>query len=163
MVYAGFMIRFVAAIDEKRGIADDGGIPWDLPTDRKYFVDQTKNGVILMGYATYLEFKKPMHQTPNYVTSRSNKKLKPGFELVIDIPAFLKEHEGEIINNIGGAGLFTSTLQFADELVFTLVHADFNCTKFFPPYEKDFELVSKSEPMTENGTTFHYENWKRKK
>lgn len=157
------MIRFVAAIDEKLGIADDEGIPWNLPTDKKYFVNQTRNGLILMGFDTYLEFKKPMHKAPNYVASRSKKELKPGFVLVNDVPAFYEEHKGEIINNIGGAGLFTSTLKYADELVLTLVHGDFNCTKFFPAYEKDFELVNKAEPIIENGITFHYENWKRKR
>lgn len=157
------MIRFIAAIDEKRGIADDKGIPWDLPTDRKYFRDQTKTGLVLMGYGTYIEFDKPMHHVPNYVASSVDRQLMPGFELVKDVPAFYKQHEGETINNIGGAGVFTSTLEYADELVLTLIHADFHCTKFFPPYEELFELISKEEPITENGITFHYENWKRKK
>lgn len=156
------MMRFVAAIDNKKGVADDSGIPWDLPTDRKFFVDQTADGLILMGYDTYLEFKGPMHGDINYVATRRHKDLRPGFIAVHDVDSFIKEHENEIINNIGGAGLFNSTVTLADELIITQVHADFKCTKFFPPYEEDFMLVSKAEPITENGVSFHYETWKRK-
>lgn len=156
------MMRFIAAIDEKRGIADDNGIPWDLPTDKKFFVDQTKEGIILMGHATYLEFKEPMHGRINYVATRKDRRLRPGFIAVHDIPSFVKEHKDEVINNIGGAGLFTSTLMFADELVLTPIQADFNCTKFFPPYKDDFQLVHRSEPIKESNVIYHFETWKRK-
>lgn len=156
------MIRFIAAIDEKRGIADDNGIPWNLPTDQRYFVDQTKTGIILMGYRTYLEFKRPLHGRINYIATSRSEKLRPGFKTIHDVEKFIKQHSGETINNIGGAGLFNSTIKFADELVLTKVHADFNCTKFFPAYENNFMLVSKAEPITENGTSFHYEIWQRK-
>ena len=156
------MIRFIAAIDSKRGLADDKGIPWDLPTDRKFFVDQTKEGLILMGKGTYLEFKEPMHGRTNYVATYSDEKLKPGFVAVQDVPAFYEEHEGEVINNIGGAGLFTSTLDYADELIITQLQAEFNCTKFFPEFKHKFDLVSRSQPQHENDTTYCFEVWKRK-
>lgn len=157
------MIRFIAAIDEKRGLATDEGIPWHLPSDVNFYREQTREGIILMGMGTYLEFSKPMHDRTNYVATSSTEPLRPGFVAVPDVPAFLKQHEGELINNIGGAGLFTTTLQFADELILTQIHADFHCTKFFPAYEHLFDRVSQSEPITENGTTFQFETWHRSK
>jgi dihydrofolate reductase len=156
------MIRCIVAIDEKRGLADDKGIPWNLPTDQKFFVDRAAEGLILMGKQTYLEFDEPMHGRTNYVATRSTDPLRPGFVAVNDVPRFFEEHAGELINNIGGAGLFTSTLQFADELLLTQVQGDFHCTKFFPPYRQDFECINRSKPITENGTTFYFETWRRK-
>lgn len=156
------MIRCIAAIDEKRGIADGEGIPWDLPNDRKFFVHETEAGLILMGMGTYREFDKPMHGRTNYVATSSTEPLKLGFVAVPDAATFLKEHRGELINNIGGAGLFTSTLELADELILTNIQADFHCTKFFPAYKHLFELAEHSEPITENGVTYRFETWRRK-
>ncbi len=156
------MIRSIAAIDEKRGLATDDGIPWDLPSDKQYFRDQTREGIILMGMGTYREFSKPMHDRANYVATSQTEPLRDGFVAVGDVPEFFAQHEGETIQNIGGAGLFTSTLDFADELLLTQIQADFHCTKFFPEYTQDFELVQESEPVTENGITFRFQTWRRK-
>jgi dihydrofolate reductase len=156
------MNRCIVAIDEKRGLANDKGIPWNLPTDQKFFVDQTKEGIILMGKGTYREFIEPMHGRTNYVVTHSTEPLKPGFVAVHDVAKFFEEHKHETVNNIGGAGLFASTMEYADELVLTLIEADFHCTKFFPAYEEIFVCVSQSEPITENGTAFRFTVWKRK-
>ena len=50
-----------AAIDSRRGIATDTGIPWKLPGDSEYFREKTANGLIVMGRATYDEFVAPLH------------------------------------------------------------------------------------------------------
>lgn len=158
------MIRFIAAIDDKRGIADDHGIPWQgkLPTDVKYYRDKLKTGTVLMGYGMYKEVSKPYPGGINYVAAQGQMGgLRPGFKPVDDARKFLSEFKGDIWN-AGGAALFTSTLDLANELYLTRVQGDFNCTKFFPEFESDFELASSSEPITENGITFHFEVWRRK-
>jgi dihydrofolate reductase len=152
-------MRFVAAIDARRGLATDQGIPWHLPTDQRYFVDQTRDGIILMGFGTYVEFDSPMHGRTNYVATRRAEDLLPGFVAVHDIPEFVTAHRVDRINNIGGAGLFDSTLRMADELVLTRIHADFACTKFFPEFEQAFRCVWRSDPVTENGSEFVFETW----
>jgi dihydrofolate reductase len=63
--------------------------------------------------------------------------------------------------NLGGALLFASTFDMADELYITQLEGNFGCTKFFPAYKDDFYLVSQSEPVTENNITFRFEVWKR--
>jgi dihydrofolate reductase len=156
------MVRLIAALDEKRGIATDAGIPWHLPTDQQFFVDQTTDGLILMGANTYREFEKPMHGRTNYVVTHEQGPLLSGFEAVHDVDRFFNEHAGELIQDIGGAHLFSQTLRYADELILTQVYADFHCTKFFPEYEHAFELVQHSEMLTENGTSFRFETWHRK-
>lgn len=153
------MMRFIAALDNRRGIATDTGIPWKLPTDQQYFVEQTREGLILMGFGTYVEFRSPMHDRTNFVATRRTESLLPGFVAVHDVPGFLAEHAGARVNNIGGAVLFDTTLALADELVLTQLHADFGCTKFFPKYEHAFRCASRSEPVMENGTEFVFEIW----
>jgi dihydrofolate reductase len=155
------MMRFIAAIDERLGLATDQGIPWTLPTDQRFFVEQTTDGIILMGYGTYVEFDEPMHGRTNYVATLRTDDLKPGFVPVHAVPEFVAEHAGDVVQNIGGAGLFGSTLPLADELVLTRIRADFECTKFFPAFQDAFTLETESAPVTENGVTYTFQTWRR--
>jgi dihydrofolate reductase len=137
------MIRCIVAADEKNGIATDDGIPWNLPNDTKYFREKTSTGIVLMGIGTYKEFTNPMHDHINYVATHSEEEIRPGFTKVTDVPDFFKKHATETINNIGGAGLFASTIQLANELFITQIEADFSCTKFFPTYKNQKLLPKK--------------------
>jgi dihydrofolate reductase len=157
--YAQAMMRMIVAVDSAGGMATDSGIPWTLPTDQRFFSDQIKDGVILMGFNTYDEVSAPLHGRTNYVATRRTVTLRDGFVAVPDAAAFIAEHAGETIQNIGGAGLFESTLDLADELVVTRIDADFRCTTFFPPFEDSFRLVAESDRIEENGVTFTFQTW----
>ena len=214
------MIRFIAALDNKRGVADDNGIPWQgkLPTDVGYFRNKTLHGAVMMGYGWDVEQKQPLPDRRNLVATTKPEQLRPGFERVDDARKFLQQfsdknrlsrlsavqgagegrtesynlydegalepatkHSAKSISRVassaskqvdaarepdiwvgGGASLFASTIDLADELYLTLIDHDFNCTKFFPQYEKDFELLAQTKPQAENGITFRFTTWKRK-
>lgn len=156
------MIRTVVAIDENRGMADEQGIPWDIPGDKKYFVDTLNSGgLVLMGYGTYLEVRQPFGRLPNYVATARHEVLREGFVAVTNPIKFsLEATEG--VWNIGGADLLATTMDTLDELYITQLEGDFGCTKFFPPYQDDFELVFEQPPITENGITYRYQIWRRR-
>jgi len=151
-------------MDRLRGIADDHGIPWQgkIPTDTKRFHDETADGIIVMGYGTYLEYDKPLHDRENFVVARPDTgELRAGFTIIPDAERFLDEHPSESIWVIGGAALFSASLVLADELVLTQLDADFHCTKFFPEFAHAFELESDDGPHVENGISFRFEAWHR--
>src|ERR1700679_3245226 len=54
------VIRAIAAIDDKLGLSTDTGIPWHVQADIDYFRATTRSANVLMGSATYREFKAPM-------------------------------------------------------------------------------------------------------
>jgi dihydrofolate reductase len=157
------MIRAIAAMDNKRGIADDHGIPWrgKLPTDVAHFREQTIHSAVLMGGGWYAEQQKPLPERRNLVATSDPAPLRPGFERVPDARVFLKTTKDDIWIG-GGAGLFVSTLDLIDELDLTLIDKDFHCTKFFPEYAEDFEMVQEGPKQTENGITFRFTVWRRK-
>lgn len=156
------MIRLIAALDSKRGIATDSGIPWTLPDDSTHFVDETTSGLILMGWVTYSEFAAPLHGRVNYVITTSLEPLREGFQPVGGLEQLRADHVGEDVWVIGGAAVFARAIVEADELVLTQVFADFGCTKFFPPYREDF-VMSSSEADREHGdVTFRFETWERR-
>jgi dihydrofolate reductase len=155
------MIRLIVAIDERRGMANDQGIPWQgkLPTDIQYFRDKISGGNIVMGLVTYHELKSPF-PGKNFVLNDTTEKIREGFEEVRDLD-FISNFDGDLWV-IGGAGVFAQTITYADELFLTRLTGEYSCTKFFPEFDAAFELASQTEPQTENGITFHFEVWKRK-
>lgn len=156
------MIRFIAALDKNKGIADDHGIPWQgkVPTDVAYFREKTLHGTIMMGTGWYNEQEKPLPERRNIVASSKPIKIREGFEQVTDAREFLKNTPDDIWVG-GGAGLFASTLDLADELYLTRLQTDFQCTKFFQEFEDRFELRSETDPLIENGVTFTFQLWVR--
>src|SRR5579872_7189317 len=150
------MIRCIAAIDIKRGLADDHGIPWDLPTDRAYYRRQLEGDKVLLGYTTYEKLTKPYPKSQNFVATFDHHQLRPGFTAVTDPNEFLMRKQNNDMWIIGGAKLFATTIQFAEELYLTRIEHDFHCTKFFPDFTKKFVLINSSPAMREKNVTFRF-------
>jgi dihydrofolate reductase len=155
------MIRSIAAIDSLRGIATDSGIPWKLPGDTGYFREKTSSGLIVMGRATYDEFATPLHDRENYVLSSTSAPLRKGFRIVASIDQLTGTHPGEDVWVIGGATVYAKTLDQVQELLLTQVMGDFDCTKFFPPYQHAFGLKSRSDEHEEGDVRYRFEVWRR--
>nr|AIA17167.1 Dihydrofolate reductase [uncultured bacterium] len=154
------MIRAIAAIDDKRGIAAGGKIPWRIPEDTRYYKEKTEHSTVVMGWATYEEFAEPLPNRRNLVVSRTDQPIRPGFELVTDVDSYL-QHATEDIWIIGGAGLFSTTLQYCEELYLTHVAGDFNCDRIFPVYEDAFTLAESSPEQVSGPYHFRYNVYRR--
>jgi dihydrofolate reductase len=154
------MIRAIAAIDDKLGLATDDGIPWSVPADVVHFRAETAAVDVLMGYATYAEFDHPMPDRVNYVATGRGAALRQGFLPVADVGSFLAGgHSGDIWI-IGGAMLYATTLAVTDELHLTRVQGDFDCTKFFPSFEATFDLVGETATPPVSGTpSVRFQTW----
>ena len=155
------MIRQIAAMDAKRGIATANGIPWSLPGDAAYFENQTVEGIIVMGWATYNEFAGPLHDRENYVLTRDATPLRSGFAPIAGLDDLTSRFPDRDVWVIGGAAVYAQTINRADQLYLTQVLADFNCTKFFPDYSSDFVRFDQSEVHTDDGVRYRFEKWRR--
>nr|AIA18539.1 Dihydrofolate reductase [uncultured bacterium] len=158
------MIRAIAAIDDKRGLAAPNhppyNVPWYIPEDLAEFKSKTLNSTVVMGRSTYDTLQKPLPNRRNVVASRVNQVLRPGFELITDLPGFLKDAEGDIWV-IGGGEIYKTALPYCDELHITHVKGDFGCDVFFPEYEPDFELVGSTPEQHSNGYDFNFAVYKQ--
>ena len=153
------MIRHIVAIDNRRGFAKDGVIPWKLPTDEQYFTSQTKKygGIVLMGRKTFDSIRTPLKGRENFVWTRNQDFQADGVTPVYDLDPFLSQHENIWV--IGGRALFEETIDVADELYITEIEADFNCDTFYPMYDS-FELAETSETILENGLKYTFRIYK---
>jgi dihydrofolate reductase len=162
------MIRLLAAVDRKLGIAKSGILPWYIPEDEQYFTDQTKSlgGHVLTGAET---FRKTYHGGPlkdrrNYILTRDPAPI-PGVTVVNDLEKFLKEFKEPDLWVAGGAAVFKQVLDlgYAEMLYLTHIDADFGCDQFFPDYDKnDYVLTEQSEAREQNGFHFKYAVYTRK-
>jgi dihydrofolate reductase len=158
------VLRLIAAIDNKLGIAGDEGIPWQglIPGDAAYFREKTTTGDIVMGFRTYTEFDRPLHDRDNYVLDKATSgSLRKGFVRIDDLGAFLSRERDGVVWVIGGGGLYAQTIALAQELFITQLDRDFHCTKFFPEFRKEFTVTSRSAPQRENDITYRFEIWRR--
>ncbi len=148
-------------MDSKRGIATDSGIPWKLPGDTVYFREKTATGLILMGRATYDEFAAPLHDRDNFVLTTGEEPLRTGFRPVGSLDQLVTENPGQDVWVIGGAAVYAETISVAAELLLTQVVGDFNCIKFFPPYQAEFRLATQSDDRKDGDTSYRFEVWQR--
>lgn len=153
------MIRLIAAMDSRQGIATAAGIPWQLPGDKAYFHEKTVTGVIVMGRATYDEFAAPLHERENFVLTSRTAPLRSDFRSIGSLDQLVLEHPGEDIWVIGGARVYAETIGEADELLITQVVGDFHCTKFFPPYRTEFHLATQSDVRQDEDIPYRFETW----
>jgi dihydrofolate reductase len=157
------MIRAIAAVDVRLGLATDDGIPWSIPADVEHFRNTTSSSSVLMGYATYAEFESPMPGRTNYVATRRAPSLRDGFLPVSDLGSFLSDGAAGDLWIIGGAALYAATIQWAHELNLTRVDGDFNCTKFFPAFEPTFALATDVAVPSMDGTPdIRFQTWERR-
>jgi len=156
------VIRLIAAIDLKRGLAREGHIPWNLPSDGNHFKELTltHGASVLMGQKTYDQVGSGyLSKRNSYVVSHQNIEIGGSIKLVNNLEDFLSSFK-EDLWVIGGAAIYRHTIKKASELYLTIVEDDFKCDRFFPEYH-DFKLGSREGPYKENGLTFYYQQWNR--
>ena len=155
------MIKILAAIDQNRGLAKGNSLPWNLPNDVKRYRElmKTEGGNVLIGRTTYMQMKNVLGDNKVFLATTSIDSMN-GVEIVKDINNFLSEYNGDLWV-IGGAKVFEDSLPYVNELILTRIDGDFDCNVFFPEFEDKFEEYSKEEPITENGITYQFVNYRR--
>lgn len=151
------MLKIIAAIDEKRGIARHGSVPWYLPLDLKYFKRMTISGEVIMGRMTHESIGRPLSGRENIIIT-SSKRLQ-GVTLYKNLQAALDDYPDAWI--IGGERIFYESIDRASELYLTHIDKDFNCDRFFPEYEDDFRLFERSKVYDENGLKYYFAKYER--
>ncbi len=124
----------VAALDRRRGIGRDGGLPWHLPDDLKRFKRITRGHTILMGRKTAQSLGRALPERRNLVLTRSRSVPFDGMEAVASLDEARALADGELIV-IGGGEVYTLALPCATRLDLTFVDADVGADTFFPAYD----------------------------
>jgi dihydrofolate reductase len=136
----------------------------------KYFREHTTGKAVVMGRKTLesLPGGRGLPRRTNYVLTSN-----PDFEAERCITVNSEEALWEALSQygpgevflIGGATLYNRLYKQCDRLYVTKMDADLDADTFIVNFDEDpdFEIVSESEPVTENGITFRFVIYERKK
>ena len=123
----GLRISLIVAVAENGIIGRDGGLPWKLSSDLRYFKAVTMGKPIVMGRKTYDSIGRPLPGRPNLVVTRNADFTADGIEVFHSLEEAVegaKSLGGEETFIIGGAALYEKTLSIADRIYLTEVHAE---------------------------------------
>lgn len=159
------LISLEAALGRGRVIGAKGQVPWSLPDDSHHWRDLVKGHAIIVGAATY-KAQGTLEDSYNVVVGHGVGQVPKGqaVESIEEAIEVASQHEHDEIFVVGGASIFEQTIDQADKLYLTLIDVDVpDGDRFFPEYENDFEVVSETEPKTQNGLTYRYLELVRKR
>lgn len=125
----------VCAMAKNRVIGRDNKIPWDLPEDRKHFVQVTRGHAIIMGRLTWESLGRPLPNRRNIVVTRQRElRSLQGAEVAHSLEEALQlarqtDPEPRLI---GGGQLYAESLPLATRIELTILDDDYDGDSYFP-------------------------------
>lgn len=142
-------IQAVVAMASNRVIGKDGGLPWKLSEDLKWFKKVTLGHPIVMGRKTMDSIGRPLPGRRNVVISRNLSKVPEGFELVSSCEDAIELlAESELISVIGGAQIYGEMIPLCNEVLLSYVFHPYEGDTTLPEFENEFrveEILHKNE------------------
>lgn len=134
------IISLIVAMDEKRGIGKAGKLPWRLSSDLKRFRELTMGHHMIVGRKTFESIGKPLPGRQMIVVTRNASFKADGCLVAGSVQAALalaRERGETEVFVIGGAEIYSQTLDAADRVYLTQVHAEVDADTFFPEWKHD--------------------------
>lgn len=136
-------IVLVAAIADNGVIGRNNTLPWRLSSDLRRFKALTLDKPVVMGRKTYLSIGKPLPGRTNIVVTRDPNFAAEGVIVAHSVAAALAAAQEDArrrganeIMVIGGTDVFAQTMDLADRLEITHVHAKPEGDTFMPPIDE---------------------------
>ena len=157
-------LSLVWAMAQNRVIGRNNSLPWYLPEDLKYFKRITLGKPIIMGRKTYESIGKPLPGRTNIVVTRNPDFSVEGVRTVSSLEAArdLCESIGEVDGSeeamiIGGAEIYRQSLELADRLYLTEVHAEVDGDTYFPEFDRAaWQEVAREDFKAEGPNPYDY-------
>lgn len=122
-------------MDRNGVIAVDGGIPWDLAEERKFFRVMTLGKRVIMGRRTWDSLPGPLDGRENVVLTKSKIRIERG-PVIVAATLETAIEPGAVV--IGGAELYRTALAwgYVSQAIITVVDATYDGnTTTFPDFE----------------------------
>ena len=161
-------IAFVVAASTNNAIGKDNQLLWHLPNDLKFFKNITWGFPVIMGRKSYESVNKPLPGRINIVITRNPEWNAPGTIIARDLADGIKkgkETNAKQLFIIGGGQIFEQSMDIADTIYITRVHAILDGDAFFPVIdEKKWQLDANEDFPADEKHAFAYsfQVWKRR-
>ena len=151
-------LSIIVAMDINRVIGRGGVLPWHISSDLKNFKKITMGKPILMGRKTHDSIGKPLPGRENIILTNNKKYSAEGCTVknTLDEVYSYCEEQLELVV-MGGAILYSQTLDKADKLYITEVNASVNGDTFFPEYKSSqWREISRESFNADENNEFDY-------
>lgn len=147
------MINVIVACDRNNLIGKNGKLPWEIKEDWDYFLETTRDGVLIMGRFCYYEFEKYAKERSVIALSRNPEITFPYARKANSVAESLSiaKNLNQTAWICGGQAIYEEALPLADYLYLTEIDAAFSGDVYLPPWEKYFSReISKKTIFTDS-------------
>jgi dihydrofolate reductase len=137
-------IVLIVAVAENGVIGSGNTIPWRLKSDQARFKAMTMGKPIVMGRKTFVSLRRPLPGRTNIVVTRDAAFRAGGAIVTSSLAAAMAVARGDALRRsaaeiavIGGAEIYAQSMNSADRLEITEVHARPDGDTRFPPIDAD--------------------------
>ena len=161
-------MNLIVAIDKNNGIGKNGDLLCHLSADLKHFKEVTTGKTVVMGYNTLISLPKsaPLKNRRNIVLYEKDIEIE-GAEVchsIDELMELVKEIDSDEVFVIGGAMVYSTLMPYCEKLYITHIDRAFDADRFLPEIkDSEWEVLDASETMEENGLSFRYVTYVRKK
>lgn len=141
----------IAALSENHVIANDNGIPWDIPEDLEHYKRTVKGHLTVCGRKTYevtpvVPGRESVVITgqEDYDTGSENAYVANSIEEAVTMVEDIADEE-EVVQVIGGESIYSAFLDYADKMVLSHVHGEYEGDIKFPEFNEDNWIVEDQE------------------
>lgn len=130
-------LAIIVAMARNRTIGAGNTLPWHCPEDLQHFKKLTMGHHIIMGRKTYYSIGKALPGRTTVVVSRDRTLKLEGCTVVQSIPeAIAACARDPQIFVVGGAEIYSQTIDLADTLYITEIQKDVMGDAAFPEFDK---------------------------
>ena len=160
-------ISLIVAASENNVIGKNNQLLWKLPNDLKFFKNTTWGFPVIMGRKSFESVKKPLPGRTNIVVT-TNPDWK--YETVIRVSNLEEGIQKAAETNskqafiIGGGEIYKQSMDIADVIYITRVHAQLEGDTFFPVIdESKWQLTSNQdfEADEKHAYSYSFQIWKK--
>ena len=148
-------MNIIVAVDKNWGIGKDNKLLVSIPSDMKFFREETMNKVVVMGRKTLESFPNglPLKKRMNIVLTKDrNYKVKDAILVhsVEELMEELKKYDSEDIYVIGGDSIYRQLLPYCDVAHVTKIDYAYEADSYFPNLDEmsDWTIERTSEEQT---------------
>ena len=148
-------MELIVAVYDDWGIGCCGTQPIALSADRKFFREQTRGAMVIVGRRTIADFpgQKPLPGRINVALTRQNIEI-PGFTVCHcpeEAVELAKTAQRAMV--IGGGSIYRQMLPYCDTAIITKVHCTTDCDTYFPNLDEDpaWKIAEVLQSGEENG------------
>lgn len=162
-------MNIIVAVDQNWGIGRENKLLVSIPSDMKFFRQETTGKVIIMGRKTLESFPNglPLKNRTNIVLTRDpNYRVKDAI-IVHSIEEALeqvKSYDSDSIYVIGGGSIYQAMLPYCDTAHVTKIDFAYQADTYFPNLDtmSEWEVAITSEEQTYFDLEYRFIKYQRK-